>query len=65
MVSMETNLKIKIQKYLRQKRLKPYQLGNLCGVAPASIYRFLKGERSLMMDTAIKIDKFIDRTSGE
>jgi len=53
-------LKLQIKEYLEKSKTRPYQLAKIAGVPATSIYRFLKGERGLNLDTAEKIKKIIE-----
>jgi len=47
-----------IEAFVERTGLKPYKLANMAGVPPATIYRFLKGERpGMSLESYIKIKK--------
>lgn len=49
------NLKEQIATYLKVSGKKPYQLADEANVSRTSVYRFLNGERDLLLDTANKL----------
>ena len=53
------NLKEKIIAYLKRQKMRPYQLEDIAGVSRATIYRYLKGERGMHIDSAEKILKIV------
>ena len=53
------NLKEKIIAYLKRQKMRPYQLEDKAGVSRATIYRYLKGERGMHIDSAEKILKIV------
>lgn len=53
------DFKNEILDYLKSTGKKPYELADKAGVPRTSIYRFLNGERGLLLDTAEKIKKLL------
>ncbi|MCK5605981.1 helix-turn-helix domain-containing protein [Candidatus Pacearchaeota archaeon] len=53
------DLKTEIHDYLDRSGIKPYELADKAGISRTSLYRFLKGERGLLLDTAEKIRKLL------
>lgn len=54
-------LKKTIMKYLKRTGLKPYQLADMAGVPRPTIYRYLKGEREIMLSTAEKLTRIVGK----
>ena len=54
---METaeKIRLKIMSHCVDRREKPYRLAVRAGVTPASLYRFLKGERDLRLGIYLKL----------
>ena len=53
------NLKEKIRAFMKRQKVKAYQLEDMAGVSRATIYRYLKGERGMHIDSAEKILKIV------
>jgi plasmid maintenance system antidote protein VapI len=54
-------MKKDMEKYLKKTGLKPYQLADLAKVNRSIVYRYLNGQRDLMLGTAEKIRKVIGK----
>lgn len=53
-------LKSKITNFLLATGQKPYQLADTAGVPRTSVYRFLRGDRSISLETAERIQAVMD-----
>lgn len=58
------DLKKQIAKYLQNNGLKPYELEDRIGIPRATIYRYLSGQRGMMLATAQKIQEYISEKAA-
>lgn len=58
------NLKQELEQFLKDSGLKPYQLADEAKLPPSVVYRFLKGERDVMNDTAEKLRETMRRLAA-
>lgn len=56
-------MKTEIEKYLKKTGLKAYQLADLAKVERSIIYRYLAGQRDMMLKNATKIQKIIGKST--
>jgi len=57
------DLKAEILKYLTDTGTKTYKLEDAVGVPRATIYRYLGGERDLLLSTALRIREYIEQNA--
>lgn len=57
------DLKTEIKKYLQRTGMRPYELADKAKVSKTSVYRFLKGERGLLLETADKLKDYIRKAA--